>query len=79
MYILIVMLLDTELSDFSFSFQTVTFQAGVTNGIQSVSVFAVQDGFKEVDETIFCSFTGPPNVTPIDPTTATVTIVDDDG
>ncbi len=70
---------DTEPSDFSFSPQTVTFQAGVTDGIQSVSVFAVQDGFKEVSETIDCSFTGPPNVTPISPTTATVTIVDDDG
>ncbi len=70
---------DTEPSDFSFSLQTVTFQAGVTDGIQSISVFAVQDGFKEVDETIFCSFIGPPNVIPILPTTATVTILDDDG
>ncbi len=70
---------DTDPSDFSFSTQTLTFQAGVTDGIQSFSVFAVQDGFKEVSETIICSFTGPPNVTPIPPTTATVTIVDDDG
>ncbi len=73
------MLLDTEPSDFSFSTQTVTFQAGVVDGIQSVSVFAVQDGIKEDAETIICSFTGPPNVTPIPPTTATVTILDDDG
>ncbi len=70
---------DTEPGDFSFSTQTLTFQAGVTDGIQSVSVFAVQDGFKEVSETIICSFTGPNNVTPIPPTTVTVTIVDDDG
>ncbi len=70
---------DTELSDFSFSPQTLIFQAGVANGIQTFSVSAVQDGFKEVSETIICSFTGPPNVTLIPPTTATVAIVDDDG
>ncbi len=72
-------LLGTELSDFVLSTQTITFQAGVEDGIQSVSVFAVQDGFKESSETITCSFTGPPGVEPIAPTTATVTILDDDG
>ncbi len=67
------------LSDFSLSSQTVTFQAGVQDGIQSVSVLAVQDGFKENSETITCSFTGPAGVQPIAPTTVTVTILDDDG
>ncbi len=70
---------DPGLGDFSFSPQTVTFQAGVTDEIQSFSVLAVQDGFKEVFETIICSFTGPPNITPIPPTMAIVIIVDDDG
>ncbi len=69
----------TEPSDFSLSTQTVTFQAGVADGIQNVIVFAIQDGFKEGTETIACSFTGPDFVHPIAPSTATVTILDDDG
>ncbi len=70
---------DAEPSDFSFSTETVTFQAGVADGVQDISVSAVQDGIKEADETITCSFTGPANVVPIAPATATVTILDDDG